>query len=348
MVKNIYSLSKFRKDFYHSGSDEKNRSLNSGSKYESLKRSEREITDHLEKANKFQNERLNEELKSNAFYKRELENLRSALSDTRTKVNSNHFPNDDKDYLLESTKERIRNLQYQRENEVAHRSEGRSSSPSQFQETSLNSEKVYKNYSSHIQGEDHYRNFYTKAEGGYESEMLMDSVGTNKTYDLSQSLRGSSSEYQNKISGGLKNLEEKMNQMERELDDHLVHKNKEYFTNRELVKMKQRQREEELLKNNYKEEMEQTDEEDERMQSLQEKENRSEESNSNKIKTDSKFKDAFEKREEKLKKENEEVEKGVTRRTESQQNQRSLVESDEEIEEPMEERDSERELSLLR
>jgi len=330
---NLIESNKSR-DFIHdyTGFDKKNRYLNSDSQYENLKRSERDISDQLEKVNRFQNERLNQELKSNAFYKKELESLRSELSDTRQKVNSNHFPGDEQDYLLESTKERIRNLQHQREKEVSQGFDYQSTSSPQFYKTSINQEKELRNSNEQYNRQD----LYSKIEEGFESDRLMDSLGTNKTYDLSQSLRASSYEYRDKLSGGLKNLEEKMNQMEKELDDHLIHKNKEYFTNRELVKMKQKQKEDEARKNQYDEEMEQTDDEEEEiMQSLQDKENRSEEMNSHKLNTQMKFKSAFEKREEKLKKDNQEIEKEITRRTESYQNMNSPSDKGQEDEEEL-------------
>lgn len=279
-------------------------------------------------------------MKNNIFYKRELESLRSALGETRKKVNSNHFPNNDQDFLLESTKERVRNLQYQRENEVGGRYEDHSSSPPQFQKSIVSSEKITRNK---ISEEDKGSNkkYFLKPEEEFESEILMDSVGTNKTYDLSQSLKASSYEYKDKISGGLKNLEEKMNQMERELDDHLIYKNKEYFTNKELVKMKQKQREEELLKNHYIDEFDQSEDEDEKtLNPLQQK-------ILSEIKPNNKFKNAFEKREDKLKRDSEQIEKETPRRIEIHQSH-NLVKDIREDQDLIEEKEFDRELAFLK
>ena len=89
-------------------------------RYDRIKESENEISGHIDKASRFQNERLQEELKTNAYYKRELDALRSNLHSTGSKVKSNHFPEDDEDYLIKSTKERIKRLQEQRERELGY------------------------------------------------------------------------------------------------------------------------------------------------------------------------------------------------------------------------------------
>ena len=69
-------------------------------RYDRIKESENEISGHIDKVSRFQNERLAEELKTNAYYKRELDALRSNLHSTGSKVKSNHFPEDDEDYLI--------------------------------------------------------------------------------------------------------------------------------------------------------------------------------------------------------------------------------------------------------
>jgi len=266
--------------------------MDSGSKYDALKSSERQISGHLDKAAHYQDQRLNEEANANRFYKRELENIRSELSKKGNKVQSNHFSNDE-DYLLQSTKDRIKNLQYLREKELSDRFE----SPKPDNAAFSSAEKSNQKY--RLQEDETWQN---------RTGHLTESVGTNKTYDLSQSLRGSSNEYREKVTGGLKSLEEKMNLMERELDDHLSHRNKEYFTNKELVKQRQKQREQEL-KNNR--EFDEDDDEEERMESMQKKgENKASEQ----------FKSVFDKREERLEHDQQEIERETARKHVEEEN----------------------------
>jgi len=277
--------------------------MDSGSKYDALKSSEREISGHLDKATHYQDRRLNDEMDANKFYKRELENIRSELNKKRNKVQSNHFSNDE-DYLLQSTKDRIKNLQYLREKELSERFE----SPKPDNAAFSSAEKSNQKYKLH---EEDWQN---RTDEKWKASHLTESVGTNKTYDLSQSLRGSSNEYREKVTGGLKSLEEKMNLMERELDEHLSHRNKEYFTNKELVKQKQRQREQELRNRELENTDEDDDEEEARMESMQKKELRSE----NKASAEQ-FKSVFDKREERLEHDQQEIERETARKVEEQE-----------------------------
>jgi len=300
--KSGYSNSKEQRqnDLYYSESGKKHGYLDSDSKYDALKSSERQISSHLDRAAHYQDERLNDEVNANQFYKRELENIRSELNKKRNKVQSNHFSTDE-DYLLQSTKERIKNLQYLREQELSERFE----SPQPERANFSSAEKSNQKYK--YEGEEGWQN---RTEDKWKASHLTESVGTNKTYDLSQSLRGSSNEYREKVTGGLKNLEEKMNLMEKELDEHLSHRNKEYFTNKELVKQRQKQREQELQYE--KENTDQDDEEEEAMmESMQKK-------GSEQI---SKFKSVFDKREERLEHDQQEIERESARRNEEQREQ---------------------------
>lgn len=299
---------------YQNDSAEKMRSPESNSRYDNLRNSEMEISSHLDRANRLQHDRLKEGVDTNAFYKRELENLRSNLANTRSKVRSNHFPPNDDDYLLESTKEKIRNLQYGRERELRERIGEEPPETYDYYASQAESEEKSKVKVRQSQREEEINKEIHVDEGEImpSADRFKESVGSQKTYDLSNSVR--SNEYKERITEGLSNLESKMNLMERELDNHLSQKNREYYTNKDLVKEKQRQRELELIRQKQlaqEEEVEEEDEEEQIMESMQERE-RSQKDTSVR---DIKFKDAFDKREQKLRKESEEIERDIGRKT---------------------------------
>lgn len=306
-----------------------------------MKRTEREISDHIGRADKFQNERLTEGLKNNTYYKRELENLRNTLNETKSKVKSNHYPADTDDFLIKSTKEKVRQLQSQRERELSETFDEEDSleekrhkksekdSHSNFEQIESSRKDTVRERQSRREDEIYHR-LYTKDQQNPESSRQKESPESSQMYELSQSLKSSSADHRNKLSGGLQNLSDRMNQMENELDNHLISQSNRYFTNKELVQEKQKQRERELQRKmnkdeeqedyeeepleNEEDQYEEDEDENERMQSIQEKTKSGRTITSARENRDN-FKDAFHKREEKLRKDSQDLEKEINKKT---------------------------------
>ena len=347
-------------DLYNSASGDKYGSPEGDLKYERLKRTEKEISDNIDRAERFQNERLSEGLQSNTFYKRELQNLRSNLNETRNKVKSNHYPADTDDFLIKSTKEKIRQLQAEREKEISQDLDNESSPEkreedqadryvhSNFEDVSSARKEAVRERQSQREGEI-YHNLYPKEEEFLTSSQLKESIGSSQMYDLSQSLKSSSADQRSKMSGRLQNLGDKMNQMEKELDNHLVSQNNKYYTNKELVREKQKQREQEIQRKQRLQEEEnedeyyEEDEEEQQMESIQERTKSGRAINSARENKNNNFKEAFNKREEKLRKESQDLEKEITRRTvnfadEEDRDEEKNEDQEEEEEEPGDQR----------
>lgn len=194
--------------------------------------------------------------------------------------------------------------------------------------------------------EELYNDLYPREDELRKSNRFKESIASNKTYDLSQSSKSPSAQYKERITGGLRALEDKMDVMEKELDQHLNHKNVEYFTNRELIEQKQKHRERELLKEkelNQEGNTTEEDEEEERMRSMKEKGGRSGKSSGKKVKEEN-FKNAFSKREERLQQENREQE--ILRRAKAEAEEEDTSPEEEEEEQQEEEIDEEEEARI--
>jgi hypothetical protein len=224
---------------------------NQRSPYQQLRGSERAIEGEIDRAYKAQDDRLEREIKNNSNYRQDLQKLRANIE--HTNVPGKDYERDrikqrleerelelsrriGSPYLNEYEEEVIKRRQHEKELEVAKKFSPRKREGGTPDRANIRAAQERR--------EEEIIEGYIRKGGRDGGDRLKESIASNKTFELSQSLK-SSVNYREKIGGGLKTLEAKIDNMERELDQHLQRNEKAYFTNKELVKATQKKQTEE-------------------------------------------------------------------------------------------------------
>jgi len=231
----------------------------SRSPYRGVKSSEKAIRQELDRASDYQDHRLTREIQNNTYLRKDINDLKSTVSALRTPVRDDYLEKErvkvnqieresdvarklSSPYTNEYDAEVLKRRQYEREQELLSKRSGaspiRRTSPKKHFVDSPLREKVR---IAQIQREEELmENYYRRQkESEYENNRLKESIASNRTFELSQSLKSTAFKDRNTLKG----VEDRLDNMERELDGHLSRNGQAYFTNKELVKAAQLERE---------------------------------------------------------------------------------------------------------
>ncbi len=238
----------------------------SRSPYKGVRGTEKAIRSELDRAHDYQDHRLTREIQNNTHLRKEINDLKSTVSVLRTPVRDNLADKEivrtsqigreselsrkfgspyTNDFDAEFLKRRQYERELEKEQELLSKRSGtspiRRASPKRSLGASPLREKV--KIAQNQREEELLDNYYRRQkESEYENNRLKESIASNRTFELSQSLKSTAI----KDRGALRGVEDRIDHMERELDGHLHRNGQVYFTNKELVKVAQQERERQM------------------------------------------------------------------------------------------------------